>query len=46
MTLAILSIVLGALLAQVLPTGVESGVKYRRLDEADFRRMLAKRGLL
>ena len=46
MTLAIASIVLGVLLAKVIPTGVEPGVKYRRLDEADFRRMLAKRGLL
>jgi hypothetical protein len=46
MTIAFLAIVLGALLAKVLPTGVKPGAKYRRLDEADFRRMLAKRGLL
>jgi len=45
MTIAILSLVLGGLLAKVLPTGVEPGVKYRRLDEDDFQRILAKRGL-
>lgn len=45
MTIALLSILLGALLAKVLPTGVEPGVQYRRLDEDDFQRLLAKRGL-
>jgi len=45
MTIALCSLILGGLLAKVLPTGVEPGVKYRRLDEDDFQRILAKRGL-
>ena len=45
MTIAILTLVLGGLLAKVLPTGVEPGAQYRRLDEDDFERILDKRGL-
>ena len=45
MTIAICSVLLGAMLAKVIPTGVEPGVQYCRLDEDDFQRILAKRGL-
>ena len=45
MTIFFASIALGVLLAHVLPSGVEPGVKYRPLDEDDFQRILAKRCL-
>ena len=45
MTIAFLFLALGVLLAQVLPSGTKPDVKYAALDEDDFRRMLAMRGL-
>jgi hypothetical protein len=45
MTIAFLCLALGVLLANVLPAGTKPGVKYAPLDEDDFQRMLAKRGL-
>ena len=45
MTIAFLCLALGVLLAQVVPSGTKAGVKYAPLNEDDFQRMLAKRGL-
>jgi hypothetical protein len=44
-TIAFLCLALGVLLAQVLPSGTQPGVKYAPMTEDDFQRMLAKRGL-
>jgi hypothetical protein len=45
MTIAFLCFALGILLSQVLPRGVQPAVKYVPLNEDDFQRVLAKRGL-
>jgi hypothetical protein len=46
MTIVFLCLALGVLLAQVIPSGVEAGVKYQAPTEEGFQRMLAKRGLV
>ena len=45
MTVALLAVALGVLLASVLPGGTKPGVKYAPLTEDDFQRILDKRGL-
>jgi hypothetical protein len=44
MTIVLLALTLGVLLANVLPRGGTAPV-YAKLTEEDFQRMLAKRGL-
>lgn len=45
MTVALLAVSLGVLLANVLPAAAKPGVKFAPLTEDDFQRILAKRGL-
>lgn len=45
MTVALASIALGVLLAQVIPSGVKPGVRYQAPTEAGFQRMLRARRL-
>jgi len=45
MTIALASIALGLLLAQVIPSGVKPGVKYHAPTEEGFQKMLRARGL-
>lgn len=45
MTIFFASIALGILLAQVIPSGVKSGVRYQAPTEEGFQRMLRARRL-
>lgn len=45
MTILLLSLAIGGLLTKVVPTGVEPGTEYTAPIEADFQRLIIKRGL-